>query len=199
MHRVWCVGSPARELLHGLIEATATDAVLALTAHDRPPPLLDELRALAVAVFVLPAASEAKRPGKRIRARQRTLQWDHILSAAIEQKLDLSGLNIIGTPPLPAETSAWQGKQIALIKADRTLAVGEVQQFDADVLTVLISTRISGAETLLIRDAARSTDGYIETAIPYSSERFDYLPPNDLLPSVALKHWTTHHRSRWRY
>ncbi|MGB5457721.1 MAG: Clp1/GlmU family protein [Gammaproteobacteria bacterium] len=177
-------GVAGRELLQGLIEATATDAVLALTAHDRPPPLLDELRALAVAVFVLPAASEAKRPGKRIRARERTRQWDHMLTAAREQKLDLSRLNVIGTPPLSAEASAWLGKQIALLKADRTLAMGEIQQFEAEVLTVLISTPIRDAETLLIRDAVRSTDGYIETAIPYNIERFDYLPANDVLPSA---------------
>jgi ribonuclease BN (tRNA processing enzyme)/polynucleotide 5'-kinase involved in rRNA processing len=179
-------GIAARELLHGLVEAAAIDVVLALSVQNQPPPLLEELRSLTADVFVLPAASSARRPGKRMRARQRTEQWDQLLETARLRKLDLSSLNIVGTPPLPAEPSAWKGKQIALLGADRTLAMGEVQQIDADVLTVLLSAESNGADTLLIRDAVRSVNGYLETATPYASERFEYLPPNDILPTAYV-------------
>ena len=179
-------GIAGRELLHGLVEVTAADLVVTLTAPDRPPPLMEELRALPAEVLLVPAAVDAKRPGKKTRARQRTEQWDAYLAAATVKRLDLTGLNITGTPPLPAETSAWQNKQIALLQADRTLSMGEVQHIDADVLTVRLSSNVAGADTLLIRDAVRSREGYIETAIPYAAERFDYLPPGDVLPSVDI-------------
>lgn len=179
-------GIAGRELLHGLVEAAAVDVVLALSVQNQLPPLLEELRSLTADVFVLPAASCAKRPGKRIRARQRTEQWDQLLRTGRLQKLDLGELIIVGTPPLPAETSAWKGKQIALLGADQTLAMGEVQQIDDDVLTVLISTESNDADTLLIRDAVRSADGYLETATPYANEHFDYIPPNDVLPSFDV-------------
>lgn len=179
-------GVAGRELLQGLVDAAAVDAILVLTVHDRPPPLLDELRALPVEVFVVNAATEAKRPGKRARARQRTEQWDAHLANATERALDPGGLKVTGTPPLLAETSAWLGKQVALLQTNRTVAMGEVQHIESDVLTVTLSGEVSDADTLLIRDAVRSTDGYIETAIPYAAERFDYLPPNDVLPSVDI-------------
>lgn len=177
-------GVAGRELLHGLVEATAADLVLALTAQHRPVPLLEEMRALPAEFFVVHAASEAKRPGKKTRARQRTAQWDELLTPATVQTLDLTRLNVTGTPPLPAETSAWQGKQIALLKSNRTLAMGEVQHIDADMLTVRLSANVTGADTLLIRDAVRSAEGHIETAVPYAPERLEYLPPSDVLASV---------------
>jgi ribonuclease BN (tRNA processing enzyme) len=148
--------------------------------------LLAELRALPLDVFVVDAAVEAKRPGKRVRARQRTGQWDACLASASVQTLDLARLNLTGTPPLPAESSAWPGKQLALLRADRTLAMGEVLHIENDRLMVTLTAEAGDADTLLIRDAVRSTDGYLETAKPYAAERLDYLPPNDVLPSVAL-------------
>ena len=179
-------GIAGRELLHGLVEAAAIDVVLAFSVQSQPSPLLEELRSLPADVFVVPAASAAKRPGKRSRARQRTAQWDQLLRSARLHHLDLTGLNIVGTPPLPAESSAWKGKQIALLRADQTLAMGEVRQIDGDVLTVLLSAKSDDADTLLIRDAVRSVDGYLETAPPYANERFEYIPPNDVLPTVDV-------------
>jgi len=179
-------GVAGRELVRGLVEATAVDAILVLTAHDRPPPLLEELRALPLEVFVVSADAAAKRPGKRARARQRTAQWDAYLANATEQMLDLGSFNVTGTPPLPAETSAWPGKQLAVLQSNRTVAMGEVQHVESGVLSVTLSGEVGAADTLLIRDAARSPDGYIETAKPYAAERFDYLPPNDLLPSIGV-------------
>ena len=179
-------GVAGRELLQGLVEATDADIILALTAAGHTPPLLDELRVLPVEVFVITAAVEAKRPGKRVRARQRTEQWDAHLANASEHALDLSRLSVTGTPPMPGETSAWPGRQVALLQARRTVAMGEVQHIEADELTLTLAGEAGEADTLLIRDAARSPDGYIETAKPYAAERFEYLPPNDVLPSVDV-------------
>jgi len=177
-------GIAGRELLEGLIEATGVDAVLALTAENRPPPLLDELRALPVEVFVVQAAAKAMRPAKRARARRRTEQWDAHITHGIEQQFDLTRINLIGTPPPLDETSAWTGRQVALLHAKRTVAMGEVQHVEKNVLTATLSNEIIDADTLLIRDAGRSANGLIETAKPFAAERFEYLPPADVLPSV---------------
>lgn len=179
-------GIAGRELLAGLVEATGVDAVLALTVGDRPPPLLDELRALPVELFVVQAAAEAVRPGKRVRARRRTEQWDAHITHGIEQQFDLTRINLIGTPPPLGETSVWTGRQVALLQAGRTVAMGEVQHVEKNMLTATLSKKIIDADTLLIRDAARNTNGLIETAKPFAGERFEYLPPADVLPSVEV-------------
>ena len=53
------------------------------------------------------------------------------------------------------------------------------------MLAATLSKKIINADTLLIRDAARNVNGLIETAKPFAGERFNYLPPADVLPSVA--------------
>jgi len=179
-------GVAGRELLAGLVEATGADVVLALTTAERAPPLLAELQALPAEVFVVHASPEAMRPGKRARARQRTAQWDGYLAEAIEQQIDLNTVNLIGIPPPREETHTWIGRQVALLQANRTVAMGEVQRFENTVLTATLSAAISEADTLLIRDAARNPEGLLETATPYSAERFEYLPPADVVPSVEI-------------
>ena len=179
-------GVAGRELLEGLVEATGADAVLALTVEDRPLPLLDELRALPVDLFVVQAAAAAARPGKRVRARRRTEQWDMHVAHGVEQQFDLTQISLTGTPPPPGATNTWTGRQVALLKAGRTLAMGEVLHVENNVLTATLSNEIVDADTLLIRDAARNANGLIETAKPFAGERFEYLPPADMLPSVEV-------------
>jgi len=130
------------------------------------------------------ASADARRPGKRARARQRTAQWNAYLSDAIEQSFDVTAINIIGTPPPLQETHSWIGRQVALLRGNRTLAMGEVQHYANNILTLALPDRIDGAASLLIRDAQRSPDGWLETAPAYAVERFDYVPPADVLPSV---------------
>ncbi len=178
-------GASGRELLPALFDATAADTVLTLVSGDKAPPLQDELGSLATDVYLVHAAVEAKRPGKRIRARQRTRQWDEQLAGASRQELHLDKMNLAGMPPLTSETSAWTGKQIALLQAGRTTAIGEALHVESGILTALISGETRDTDTLLIRDAVRTTDGYLETAVPYAAERFAYLPPTDVLPSIA--------------
>jgi ribonuclease BN (tRNA processing enzyme) len=178
-------GVAGRELLLGLTEATEADVILALTSKNKSPPLQDELCHLPAEVYVVHAAVDAARPGKRVRARQRTAQWDGFLADATEQQLDLARINLIGTPPPLEEPHGWIGRQVAVLQADRTLAMGEVQYIINNKLTMISSARIKGADTLLIRDANRNADGLLETATAYAAERYEYLPPADVVPTIA--------------
>lgn len=178
-------GVAGSELLVGLVAAAHADAVLiVLPTKSSTPPLLDELGALAVPMFVIPAATEAMRPGKRTRMRRRTERWDAYLSDAVTQVIDLDKINIIGTPPPREEGVVWVGRQVALLQGQRTLQIGEVQQLVGNVLKMILPMEVNNADTLLIRDAQRMADGGIATAVPFAAERFGYLPPADVLSSA---------------
>lgn len=180
-------GIVGRELLEGLLEATGADVILVVTPSVSAPPLLDELRMQVKAeVFVVPAAGEAVRPGKRARARQRTGQWDAYLAGGITQDIELAELNLIGTPPPHEQPHAWIGRQIALLKAQRTVALGEVQRLRDNRLTVSLPASVSGVDSLLMRNAQRTADGVLETAEPWAPERLEYLPPADVLPEIQI-------------
>jgi ribonuclease BN (tRNA processing enzyme) len=59
-----------------------------------------------------------------------------------------------------------------------------VQRLQGDCLTVSLPCRVSGADTLLIRNARRTADGVLETAEPWAAERLEYLPPAAVLPAI---------------
>lgn len=174
-----------KEILEGLVESTGADVVLALTTEDHPPPLLDELHALPIDVFQIYAAKKAQRPGKRVRARLRTEQWDTYLGNALTQQLELTSINLVGTPPPIEQPHAWTGKQVALLQGNRTLAMGEIQRIENNCITINLPASINQADTLLVRDATRNVDGLIETAAPYAAERMEYFPPPDVIPELA--------------
>lgn len=177
-------GVAGRELLVGLVEAGDVDAVLAITAIDRPPSLMEELSSLAAEVLVVHAVEEAKRPGKRARARVRTGQWDAYLADALEHTIELDQVNLTGTPPPLEAASAWVGRQLALLQGKRTQAMGEVLGLYGKQLIIRAPIENPSPDTLLLRDAQRSTEGVIETAAPFAAERFEYLPPPDIAPYV---------------
>lgn len=168
------------ELLQGLFEAVAVEAVLALTAADCPPSLLDELHTLTTQLYVVHASTKAKRPGKRSRARQRTQLWDDYLKNGIEYTLDLDQLNIIGTPPPLGEVSAWTGRQIALLYRNQTRLMAEVRRLQGNQLIVRLPSLPQTFDSLLIRDAQRSINGLIETAIPFAAEPLEYHASPDI-------------------
>ncbi len=177
-------GVAGRELLVGLLAAARVEAVLALTTAEQSPPLLDELLAMAPDVFLVRASTEAMRPGKRLRARRRTALWDDYLADAVPRKLDLRHVNIIGTPPPRGEASAWVGRQLAFLARDQTQCMGEVLHVRGDLLTALAPAEAATTETVVVRDALRTTHGLLETATPFTTERLDYHPPADLAPNV---------------
>jgi len=138
-------GVSGRELLQGLLAVTQVDGILVVVPEGAEPPLPDELQALALAldldVFMIPAAEEARRPGKPMRARGRTQQWQAYLGEGMEQHFDLGALNIIGTPPPVDVASAWSGRQVALLHEGKTLAMGEVQQVQGEQITLSVNSR----------------------------------------------------------
>jgi ribonuclease BN (tRNA processing enzyme) len=177
-------GASGRELLQGIVAATNADVLLAMSPADGEPPLLDELSALGCELFRVRASAEATRPGKRARARRRTEQWEQYLANAPVQTLELGGMNLIGTPPPLAESEAWVGRQVALLAHHQTRAMGEVVRLDGEAVVLRLPAGISGADTLLVRDAMRSADGLLETAEPFLAERIAYIPPADVVPTV---------------
>lgn len=179
-------GVAGKELLDALVNAVAADAVLALTTETQPPPLLDELCALPTDIFVIRTPGKTARPGKRARARQRTAQWDAYLAGAHEQHYDLVTLHVTGNPPPREVPHTWVGRQIALLRANQTLALGEVVRLVDSDLLIRVTGEVQQADTLLLRDATRNPDGFLETAEPFAVEPYTYLPPADVVPAIEI-------------
>lgn len=163
-----------------MLAATTADAVLALTAAEQPPPLLEELRAANTELFVIRAAAEAKRPGKRARANERTEHWNTYLSKSQEITLELDKLNLIGTPPPLGETSVWIGRQVALLQHNQAVAMAEVVRWQDKQLIVRAPRDLPDFDGVLMRDAQRSINGLLQTAAPFAFQRLEYLPPPDM-------------------
>jgi ribonuclease Z len=178
-------GVAGRELLQGLFEASGAEAVLALCADPSLPPLLDELRALPGDVFVVQAPPAASPPGRRARARRRTAGWDAYLRDGGGQVIDLDRVNLYGTPPPAGEGSAWVGRQAALLRRGRTVAMAEVTGLQGGRLTVMVPAAPPVFDGVLVRDARRSADGLVETAVPFAAGRLEYLPPPDMTVPVV--------------
>ena len=105
----------------------------------------------------------------RARARQRTTRWDRYLEGARLHHLDPGRLACIGLPP-PLEAGAvWAGRQVALLKDGRTIALGEIQSLNRSGLTLLAPAEPGDADTLLIRDATRTASGLLESAQPFAT------------------------------
>jgi len=178
-------GVAGAELLTAIVEAARIEAVLVLSRAGRPVPLEQELGALSAEVFALQATEEAHRPGKRTRARERTLLWDAYLAGAGEHRLEIEQLQITGTPPPLTVPDAWTGRQVALLEGERTLAMGEVLALEAGKLHVRLPDTVENPATLLVRDAARLADGRLGTAARFTTDRLEYLPPPDIAPMIA--------------
>jgi ribonuclease BN (tRNA processing enzyme) len=178
-------GVAGAELLSAIVEAARIEAVLVLSRAGRPVPLEQELEALPAEVFAVQATEEAHRPGRRVRARARTALWDAYLDAAGESRLAVDRLRIIGTPPPLTVPDAWTGRQIALLEGERTQAMGEVVALEEGTLRLRLPATSRGPATLLVRDAARLTNGRLETAARFTADRLEYLPPQDIAPVVS--------------
>ena len=177
-------GVAGRELLTGLVEATSIDSVLIMTAPGRPIPLEDELRSLGIDLYLVHSVTDAMRPGKRARARYRTQLWDAYLSTSKEFRIELAGINLLGIPPPPDETAAWVGRQVALQRTHQTIAMGEVLELNDGILTLKIPDTKVDADSLLIRDAWRNDQGLVETAEPFNTARFEFVPPAESFPVI---------------
>jgi len=182
-------GCAGAELLQGVLEAASVDRVLVLTRDVDTLPLRDELEAAGVQRFTVLAAPEARRPGKRSRARQRTQLWDAYLAGAGEAMLDLEGLVLTGTPPPLQACDAWSGRQVVLLAGGRTQAMGEVLGLEGTALRLRMRLPVaSESETpriALLRDATRTEDGLLNSAEPYGPRTLHYVLPADILPYAS--------------
>lgn len=175
-------GIAGSELLAGMAELLNIDTVLVLARQSKPVPLLNELLALPVRVMAIHAYPEARRPGKRARARKRTETWRAYLGAAQEVTLNLSGLRLIGAPPPLDVPDAWPGRQCAFIGAGRTVSMGEIVALQGRKLRVRLPAASATTGVLLLRDARTEKNGLLGSAEPFASGALQYLPPADALP-----------------
>jgi ribonuclease BN (tRNA processing enzyme) len=180
-------GIAGAELLIALAEAARIDLLLVLQRQDEPSHLPYELHCLGVEQVLILAAEQAARPGKMRRARQRTALWDRYLEDAVEHRIPLHGLRLLGTPPrLVAD--AWRGKQASFLRHGRTLALGEVLRADDASLTLSLPAGQKISDCLLIRDAGRDASGLLNTSKKFADRAVNYLPPSDLLPDAVMQH-----------
>lgn len=162
-------GVPAAELLEALVAVAAIDAVL-LVARSGRPPLLEELAALPVPAYRVPAAEQAYHAGKEERAERRTRLWDRYLTSAHSHTLRLDRLRLIGTPLPCAATAAWAGRQVALLSKGRTVALGEVEALVWPHLRLRAPALAQAPDAVLMRDAGRDQQGWLRTRKPPASE-----------------------------
>ena len=177
-------GVAGRELLTGLVAAVNADSVCIVIPEQQPIPLEHELRSLGIDLYVVPAVSKALRPGKRTRARRRTELWDSYLAPSQETSITLSTINLLGIPPPAEEAAAWQGRQIALLKAQQLVAMGEICGLNEDTLVLKTPGSVAEIDSLLIRDAQRNAQGLLESAEPFAVARFEYIPPPESLATI---------------
>lgn len=168
-------GTPGEELLHALAAATRADLVIVLARAGHAPPLVQELAALGIPRITVIASDAARRPGRAVRGRVRTRLWDAYLANAGEQTLTMSALRILGTPPPLASPEAWTGRQVALLDGARLLALGEVLSVNDDRMQVRAPT-CAPPTALLVRNAARSAEGILETLPPFAAEPLEHFP-----------------------
>jgi hypothetical protein len=101
-------GVAGAELLLGIAEAAAIEVVLVLAREGQSIPLGQELLALSAEVFALWVTTAARRPGKRLRARERTRLWDAQLVDAVEQHLEIGQLRFIGAHGPGGRSRCWK-------------------------------------------------------------------------------------------
>jgi len=172
-------GAPAAELLDGFVQSAGIDAVVALQRHSDAVAVAEELRALRLFVVRVRAAPAARRPGKSARDRWRTALWDKYLEPSSRHRIDLNEMASTGTPPPQGAPSAWAGRQVAFLDGQRCVAFGEALELDGQTLVTKLRGDPQRAQTILIRDAVRHTNGLLRTAEAVR-ELINISPPPDM-------------------
>jgi ribonuclease Z len=154
-------GVAAAELLDGLFGVLRPQHVLVIS-RSWPPPLHSELCAIPAFVYWAHPAAAARHLGRDTRATRRTALWDTYLAAAELQSVSLDEVSILGTPPPRSVPSAWNGRQVALMRQGETLAMGEVERLQDPHLQIRAASR-GRVDALMLRDAGRAADGCLRT------------------------------------
>jgi len=151
-------GMSASELLTGFVETLDTKTVLSLGGLGE---LREELAALGVEVLEI---DEEK--GRALdRASARTHLWNQFLEGAAEVTLPIKGLPLLGAPPPRVASSAFPGRQIALLgSCGEALGFGEILSFENGILRARVGSWAAvEPRALLIRDARRDARGFLST------------------------------------
>ncbi|MEJ2690764.1 MAG: Clp1/GlmU family protein [Deltaproteobacteria bacterium] len=151
------------ELLSGLVDAAEIDTVLVLCHDIEKLPIANERTTLGRKVLHVQPSEEARPLGKHKRTRQRTRQWDTYLDQAQVRTMRIAENLLTGTPPPRETVSDWHGRQIALLREGRTLAMGEVLVADGRNFQIRIAETRESPDQFLIRDAFRNRQGYLTT------------------------------------
>jgi ribonuclease BN (tRNA processing enzyme) len=170
------------ELLTGLVEAAAINTVVVLTHEDNKLPLANELATIPCRVVRVQAAKNARLPGQRKRARQRTHLWNAYLHGAATKTVMVAETLLTGTPPPAAAERDWQGRQIAFLKGGRNLAIGEVLAVSKNIFEVRMVAIQETFDQVLVRDAYRNKQGRLTTFKPLGATTLRYMPPPDVTP-----------------
>jgi len=168
------------ELLRGLVEAAAIDTVLAPSSGFDRTPVKQELTTIGCEVVYFPGTG-AGPENKRQRAVTRTRMWDAYLDGAELKCMSIQPELLTGTPPLPSEYRQLQGRQIALLKQGKTLAMGEIVSVQGDSLQLRIATNAEAPDRYLVRDCYRNENGLLTTFRPVGRAVHRF-PPPDVAP-----------------
>ncbi|MGR9116519.1 MAG: Clp1/GlmU family protein [Gammaproteobacteria bacterium] len=175
-------GIGASELLTSMVGLLNIEIVLMLGKSSKTLPLRNPLLSLSVPVLTVDAHSEARRPGKKARARKRTALWQSHLAAGNQITVNLAEMRLLGVPPPIDIPEAWVGRQCAFIDAGCTAAFGEVVSLENVKLTIRLPATSTLSRTLLVRDARTDKNGLLGSAEAFASGIMQYLPPPDVLP-----------------
>ncbi len=175
-------GVAGAELLTGLVEAAAIDTVLVLSRDIERLPVANELATIGRAVVFVQPSANARPPRKRQRARQRTRLWDVYLRQAEVRVITVPETLLTGTPPPPDAVHDWQGRQVALLKDERTLAMGEILGVSKNIFKVRIADTKEIPDQVLVRDSYRNEQGLLTTFKPAGEFSLRSAPPPDVTP-----------------
>lgn len=152
-------GIAAAELLPALIESANADVLLFPEGDDlsaagqipAAPPL---------ELILLRVPDSTSGQSRAERRQQLSQQWQDYLAHGQTWSARLDSLALTGTPPdVPND---WQGRQLALYRDGQLLSLGQALTLADGILTATIAAPATGADRLLVRDAA-FRDGQLQT------------------------------------
>lgn len=180
-------GIAGAELLTGLVRAAGIDTVLALVRTGKKPPLANELATSNCTVLTVTPSINAREPGKRKRAWQRTRLWDAYLQHAVPRTVRVAESLLTGTPPPLGAEQDWIGRQIALLKGGETLALGEILGTGPESFQIRIAGAGAVPDEFLVRDAHRNRLGLMSTFRPAGVPAANLSPPPDVIPCPGME------------
>lgn len=176
------------ELLTGLVEAASIDTVLVLTNDISVLAVAGELATLDREILYIQPADEARLLRKKQRARLRTRLWNAYLDRATPRIITIPELRLTGTPPPFNAPQDWVGRQLALLRKSRTLAMGEIITADRNTFRVLIENTGESPDQFMVRDAYRNKEGLLATCRPANRlKQGIILPPDSGLSAATDK------------